>query len=219
MPTPHCVVQGECLASIAAENGFASYKTIYEHSSNAALRAKRPDPNLIVAGDIVYIPEKANKNSGASVAKMNAFTIGAKQARLHLTLKGDEDKPLANKNYRLTLGDAIVTGKTDDKGVLDKPIDPKLRTAKLELFMQCEKPESIITWHLSVGHLDPVTTDTGIQARLRNLGYNVGKVDNIVGPRTKAAISAFQQIKGLAPSGHIDKATRDALKEQHDKPN
>ena len=51
-----------------------------------------------------------------------------------------------------------------------------------------------------------------IQRRLRNLGYHeVGRIDGIWGPRTVAALSAFQHHEGLPVSGHFDAATHQAL--------
>ena len=53
-------------------------------------------------------------------------------------------------------------------------------------------------WKLNIGDLNPVadTRDegmSGIQMRLRNLGFDPGPIDGIVGPRTTAAIRAFQK--------------------------
>ncbi|MCS6863044.1 MAG: peptidoglycan-binding protein, partial [Abditibacteriales bacterium] len=53
-------------------------------------------------------------------------------------------------------------------------------------------------WPLLIGHLNPMenTPDNGVsgyQARLRNLGYNPGPIDGICGPRTRAAVRAFQR--------------------------
>lgn len=53
----------------------------------------------------------------------------------------------------------------------------------------------------------------GVQARLRNLGYNVGPVDGRFGPRTSRALAAFQADHGLEVSGHSDATTRDKLVE------
>ena len=51
---------------------------------------------------------------------------------------------------------------------------------------------------MCIDHLNPIedTPDrgaSGIQARLKNLGFDPGPVDGILGPRTRAAIRAFQE--------------------------
>ena len=49
------------------------------------------------------------------------------------------------------------------------------------------------------------------QARLNDLGYNVGTPDGSAGPRTATALRAFQRDNGLQPSGRLDAATQDVL--------
>ncbi len=43
-----------------------------------------------------------------------------------------------------------------------------------------------------------------IQARLNDLGYNVGKPDGIIGSRSRKAIKAFQKKRGLPADGYAD---------------
>ena len=42
-----------------------------------------------------------------------------------------------------------------------------------------------------------------VQRVLKNAGYAVGKVDGIVGPRTRAAIQAWQRDRGVCVDGEI----------------
>jgi len=58
-----------------------------------------------------------------------------------------------------------------------------------------------------------VNTDTvaGIQRNLAALGYYKGRVDGIEGPRTKAAIRAFQKAQGLVADGKYGKMTDEAM--------
>jgi len=51
-----------------------------------------------------------------------------------------------------------------------------------------------------------------LQQRLRDLGYaEVGRPDGLLGPRTAAALSAFQSTVGLPITGELDKTTAAAL--------
>jgi len=52
-----------------------------------------------------------------------------------------------------------------------------------------------------------------VQAILSSLRYDLGPsgVDGVDGPKTRAAVSAFQSAMGLEPTGHVFPATRDAL--------
>lgn len=51
-----------------------------------------------------------------------------------------------------------------------------------------------------------------VQARLLALGHGVGAVDGTMGPRTRAAITAYQQEKGLAADGVVSAALVEALR-------
>ena len=50
-----------------------------------------------------------------------------------------------------------------------------------------------------------------IQTRLNQLGFNCGPVDGRFGPKTQAAVLAFQRKAGLKADGIVDKATSDIL--------
>jgi hypothetical protein len=58
MPRTHVVVEGENLSTIAAREGFRDFRKLYEAPENAELRKKRPNPNLILPGDEVVIPDR-----------------------------------------------------------------------------------------------------------------------------------------------------------------
>ncbi len=49
------------------------------------------------------------------------------------------------------------------------------------------------------------------QRRLNELGYNAGTPDGAAGPRTAAALRAFQRDNGLQPTGRLDAPTMDVL--------
>jgi N-acetylmuramoyl-L-alanine amidase len=51
----HVVREGECLASIAFENGFFP-DTIWRHADNSALKERRENPNVLQPGDVLFIP-------------------------------------------------------------------------------------------------------------------------------------------------------------------
>ena len=55
------VSPGDCFASIAKANGFFNYRTLYDHADNAALKAKRINPNQLVEDDVVRVPDKRQK--------------------------------------------------------------------------------------------------------------------------------------------------------------
>jgi peptidoglycan hydrolase-like protein with peptidoglycan-binding domain len=85
---------------------------------------------------------------------------------------------------------------------------------------QAEVTIGELTRTILIGHLNPLedTDDEGLsgaQARLLNLGYYAGEVDGEMGPRTQAALRAFQEAHGLEVTGELDDETTSKLVEEH----
>jgi hypothetical protein len=57
----YTVKAGDCFSSIARANGYYKYSTLYQHADNTATRLVRTNPNMLVAGDIVSVPDKRKK--------------------------------------------------------------------------------------------------------------------------------------------------------------
>ncbi|MGH7830846.1 MAG: peptidoglycan-binding domain-containing protein [Candidatus Binatia bacterium] len=50
-----------------------------------------------------------------------------------------------------------------------------------------------------------------VQIRLKAAGFDPGRVDGIMGPRTKAALQKYQAARGLTNSGALDEKTLKSL--------
>jgi hypothetical protein len=59
----HTVRAGETLSSIARAHGYADWKAIYDHPNNAELKRKRPNPGLILPGDVLFVPDRGSSPS------------------------------------------------------------------------------------------------------------------------------------------------------------
>ena len=62
--------------------------------------------------------------------------------------------------------------------------------------------------------LEPITDPevvTELQQALSSAGYDLGRADGTFGPRTEAAVIAFQQANGLSPDGVVGPDTASAL--------
>ncbi|MFN6978707.1 MAG: peptidoglycan-binding domain-containing protein, partial [Gemmobacter sp.] len=53
-----------------------------------------------------------------------------------------------------------------------------------------------------------------IQGRLASLGHSPGGTDGAFGPRTRAAISAWQVTQGVVPTGYLNAAHLGALRQE-----
>lgn len=209
----HTVAQGECLTRIASRYGFASYDTIWNHPVNADLRQKRPDPHVIHPGDRLFIPTSDRKEVHRSTGASHQFKVRRMTKMLRLAVEDLAGKRIAGAAYELLIEDQTFTGTTDGEGKLEQKIPADAEKGTLKVGER--------TWPLLIGHLNPIdeTPDrgsTGIQARLRNLGYDPGPIDGLRGARTEAAIRAFQRDNPpLTVDGICGPETRAKLIEKH----
>jgi N-acetylmuramoyl-L-alanine amidase len=210
LSTKHVVHQGECLSSIASDQGFSDYHVIYDHTDNQAFRDKRPHPDLIFPGDEIVIPDRVETAHECATGDSHRFTIPRVHTLARVAILETDDQPCADTPYELKWGDEVRTGRTDQDGVLEEPVPAALESATLTL------TELDVEIQLRFGELDPAEEATGVQARLNNLGFWCGAVDGKIGPKTQAALAAFQAAHGLAPSGALDDATRSALSDDHE---
>ncbi|HST43671.1 MAG TPA: peptidoglycan-binding protein [Luteimonas sp.] len=204
--TSHTVAEGESLASIAKTNGYL-WKTLWDDGRNAELRAARRNPNQLLRGDVLFLPAKGRKDIAKPVDARHRFKRRGEPTRLKLQLL-DMGEPRKQVAYTLTFGDEVVHGTTDGDGRIDQPIPGETRTATLRL-------GDAESYEVAIGELDPVEEVTGVQHRLRNLGFDCAGEDGEVGPGTRAALQRFQRANGLEATGDADDATRAKLSELH----
>jgi hypothetical protein len=207
MPTVK-LQQGDCLSSIALSHGFDP-KLVWEHGDNAELRERRINPNALLPGDSLFVPEIEEKEEPAPTDTLTTFklTVGPIRLRVRLTRHG---KPRADEAYSLELDDGVkLDGTTDGDGWIDHPISITAKSGKLSL------REGKEVHQLKLGHLDPHDEATGIQGRLRGLGFYFGEIDGKIGPKTKAALRRFQEAKGLSITGSADNSTTSALRDAY----
>src|SRR5258706_12719858 len=75
MPTEHVVKQGEHLSQIAKQHGFFDFRLIWDHPKNAKLKALRLNPNVLLPGDLLHIPDKEPKKESRPTGARHVFRI------------------------------------------------------------------------------------------------------------------------------------------------
>jgi len=209
----HEVQQGECLAGIADQYGFSDWRTIYNHANNSEFRRKRINPNVLFPGDQIFIPEREVKYESAATERRHRFQARGLRQMLRIAVQGPDGQRLAGEEYELVVDRHEYRGMTDEAGLLEEQIPLHARNGKLVV--------GPYSWEIGIAELNPAEADTsdagvsGIQGRLLNLGYDVGPVDGVLGPRTENALKAFQKDNALEATGSIDDATRSKLIEVH----
>ena len=217
MSITHVVEQGECLIRIAARYGFRDFRLVYNHSANAALRRMRPNPNLLYPGDTIVIPDKQEKNESCSTGQVHRFRTPVRRRLLRIAVEDVDGVRLGGCPYTLTIGEQTYTGTLPGDALLEKQIPADAEDGTLEVTSREKKYQ----WPLRIGWLNPVSdvSDdgvTGIQARLRNLGFDPGPIDGIIGPKTQQAIRGFQaKHPPLVVDGICGPRTQAKLIERH----
>ncbi len=216
MPRTHVGKKGECLASIAAKYGFSSWREIYDDPSNTALRSERPNANVLAPGDRLVIPDR--KPVKRRLKSGTAHTIVVPRDTVSVRIKiGDT----GTFRYELRVGALVREGEVQGPGLIEQDVDPKATRGELRVwpteFDSFEAAGTQATlWALTLGGLDPAGTVTGLQARLKNLGYFEGDVDGRDDERLVEAVRTFQEdIEDLEPTGHRDQQTLKALVDRH----
>lgn len=205
MPTSYTVQQGDCLASIAGEHG-GFWKTIWNDPSNAKLRETRKDPNQLVPGDVVQIPEPREKQETRAAEAAHRFRRKGVPSKVRIRVLR-EGEPRKNQPFRVDIDGCLTSGTTDADGLVEVPIPGDAR--KGTLFVGTEPDEDV--YELRLGHLEPISEVKGVKQRLDNLGYPVGEIDGEAGETLALAVKKFQSDQGLEASGKLDDATRQKI--------
>lgn len=200
---------GDCASSIAYRHGL-TWKKVWNHPANAQLKGLRGNPNILCPGDRLYIPERELKHHPSATDRRHRFVRKGVPETLSLTLRR-EGKPLAGEPYTLHVGAVKHSGTTDSQGRVQVPIVPDAESAMLIV----GRGDAAQAYELRLGHVDPVSEISGVQARLRNLGYDCGALDGRRSETLAQAVRAFQEAAGLQATGQIDEATRRALVREH----
>jgi N-acetylmuramoyl-L-alanine amidase len=207
MSEDYQVRQGDCMNSIAFEYGFF-WETLWNHASNGELKQKRKDPNVLMEGDVVHIPDRAPKEESGATEQRHRFRRKGVPITFRVRLL-QYDEPIADATYTLDVDGRIYKGRSDGDGIIEEFIQPDARSAHLLL------DEQKLEYSFNLGHLDPADTVAGAQARLNNLGHDCGAVDGVLGPRTEAALRAFQSKHEVTVTGTLNAETIDCLKKVH----
>lgn len=211
----HTVKQGECISSIAEENGFF-WETIWNHPDNKQLHDLRQDPNILYAGDVVLVPDKRLKEMSETTNQVYKYRLKNTPAKLKVRILRDAE-PRSGETYILSIDKVeIKRGTIPPSGDIEIPILPQAKEGELVI----GEGENAETYILNLGFLNPIDTISGVKARLNNIGFDCGKVNNEMDEETIEAITDFQSyINHPNPTGEIDDQTRKTLATLHDEAN
>jgi N-acetylmuramoyl-L-alanine amidase len=219
MATRHEVTQGDHLARIAEQYGFADYRAIWNHPDNAELKEKRQNPHILFPGDVVTIPDRTTAEYSRPTDQRHGFLKLSKPLTLNLKLERAYEGPVAGAPCELSAGGAPVSLKTDGDGKISNQIPKAAENAQLVIRETIDVKNGPILLvdelALRIGWMDPAEEQSGQIARLSNLGYYRGSLDQIDEAELLSAIEEFQCEQGLTVDGKCGSATQAKLKGVH----
>ncbi len=210
--TRHTIQQGEYLSLLAEKAGFRNAMTVWEAAENADLRAARPNPCVLYPGDILTIPDKTVRAVGAPTTKINTYVVKTDQLQLRFKLLDFDNKPMAGVPITLTVEGDTSELTTAGDGSIFRKIPRTAQSAQIAI------PSLAMDLPVFIGHLDPTAEDSGWRARLVNLGYYAGQVDDSGDDADKLwswALEEFQCDFGLPITGQPNSATTAKLESVH----
>jgi N-acetylmuramoyl-L-alanine amidase len=214
MPDYYTVQQGDHLSKIAKDNGFTDYTVIWNHPENADLKKQRQNPNVLLPGDQIFVPDMEEKQESGATDKRHTFTVDKKILKLRLVLEDIYEKPIAGAQCALLVGDQTFQVTTDSQGKLEQEI-PLDSTEAFLAIRGDQTPFANEVIAIKIGHLDPIDELSGQIARLNNLGYFPGNLDGSDADAFQSAVEEFQCDHGLKVDGDCGPKTQAKLKEVH----
>lgn len=210
---PYVIKQGDYLLKLAHMRGFVA-DTVWNDGKNAKLKELRKNPNMLQAGDVLFVPDEPRKKLRLNKEETNVYVARVPTVTVSIVVS-DDGEPLKDAKYVLEgMGDDTEL-KTDGEGTATFEAPVHVREVVLAFV------DRKLRLKVGIGDLDPADTEAGARMRLTSLGYYGGQLEGeeryVADDEKKlaAALRAFQSDHDLEPTGELDDATKDKLVEVH----
>ena len=130
----HAVQPGDCFSSLAKENGYFNYRTLYDHPDNGPIKGTRTNPNSLIEGDVVKIPDKRQKKVALTLDGEKKFVVDRRKTKLRLSVVDVESKAPKVTKCKLTVGTASLS-KLAPNGLMELEIDAADKSGTLSLIL------------------------------------------------------------------------------------
>src|SRR5690349_3848456 len=117
MPKMHVVSEGDCILSLSEANGLF-WETLWDAPENADLKSKRNDPNSLLEGDSVFIPDLREKKVSVQTGATYKFKRKGVPGKLALRIAFPNGEPRADVRFKLTIDGVEQSGVTDSDGYI-----------------------------------------------------------------------------------------------------
>lgn len=148
-------------------------------------------PIMLISGSLLLsgcVTTRSQQKSGL-LDQMNQLSL-----KIHSLEQ--ENQSLRQRNLE---NEQTIAQLEDQVDNLEAKLEPQTKSLSMQ-----QTPNTTSTASPSY---DVKLTKKNIQKALKLAGYDIGEIDGKIGPRTRQAISAFQQTNGLTPDGKVGKQT------------
>jgi hypothetical protein len=213
MSDQYTIQQGDHISSVAADYGLPRNR-IWNDPANSELKSRRDNPNVLLPGDQVFIPDLNPPDYSRPTDATHKFVINREPLEVRMVLCDQYEKPIANAKCDLRMRGALVKVTTDSQGKFQQKLTPDIKEIQLTIHGD-QTPYAEIALPIKIGFMDPVDALTGQQARLNNLGYAAGTVGGTDKATFESAVEEFQCDSGLTIDGICGPQTQAKLKQVH----
>ncbi len=194
---PYVIKQGDYLAKLAHRFGFDA-DTMWNDPKNATLRQLRPNPNILLPGDVLYVPDqnKATAMTPLATGTTNTFVSNAPTVTIAMVFR---DPAFASQAFSIQELPELTGLSSQADGTVTFSVPVTCATATLVF------TGTGATFPCNIGSLDPIDTLSGVFQRLQHLGFvdtnvtfGVSTLDSI-----RAALRTFKVLRSTSstPSG------------------
>ena len=198
---PYVVKQGDYLLALATKYAFDP-DSVWKDPKNAALReARKDDGNLLLPGNLLFIPEVERKWLPITVGATNTFVAPVK--RVHICVRFIANgEALAGEPY-VVEGADVDPGSLDGDGNFKAMVSTRVGSFRVRFTQRYE------VYTIRVGDLDPVHEESGMRMRLGMLGFFGRGVGTCADEdaHLEAGLRLFQEKNKLEITGDLDDAT------------
>src|SRR5580704_3232838 len=151
--------QGDCMSSISQHFGF-SWQTLWDLKDNAALRAQRQHPNVLMPGDEVFIPDKRLREESCVTTQSHLFRLKGVPCRLNVVFLDERSNPRAGLRYTVVVDGTSSKGVTSPEGLLTTLVPPDADLANITIVNEDGEQES---YQMRLAYLNPVSDNSGVE--------------------------------------------------------
>jgi hypothetical protein len=205
---PYVVRAGDHLGRLALELRFNADE-VWNDPQNRHLHDAGRTPDMLVPGDILYVPTTAPESLSVESETTNRYRAQVPTVRVGLILQDALGQPLANRAYTVEgVPGAERSGTTDGEGALEVSAPAWLRDLRVNV-------EDGPSYVVAIGHLDPLSERSGLVQRLTHLGLlpKLGQAPS--DEQLEDAIRQFQIRARIDATGELDDRTREELERAH----